>query len=127
MRRMNRPGCRPPSTTYYAPTRGTKQLRCSRRSSRPLGRTPDAFLYENPRALPRVMMVGEWQLADFAELLKRGWPEVDPRRTVLLERLPALAPAAGSVGAAAGTARIVRYGNVEIIVEVDAPAGGFLV
>ena len=93
----------------------------------PLGRTPDAFLYENPRALPRVMMVGEWQLADFAELLKRGWPEVDPRRTVLLERLPALAPAAGSVGAAAGTARIVRYGNVEIVVEVDAPAGGFLV
>jgi hypothetical protein len=90
-----------------------------------VARTNDAYVYENPRALPRVMLVGEWKIADFSELTASGWPPgVDPAKTVLLEKAPKL-PRAG--GGQAGTARLVRYANTEIIVEVHAPSGGMLV
>ena len=89
-----------------------------------VARTRDAYVYENPRALPRVMLATEWRKADFDEMIRDGgWPEVDPRRTVLLEQAPAGAPAAP----AGGTARIAHYRNTDIAVEVDAPGGGFLV
>src|SRR6202022_1058886 len=90
-----------------------------------LARTKDAYVYENPRALPRVMVMTDWRLADFDELMRTSWPDVDPARTVLLEHPPEPRPAAGSE-TRAGAARIVRYGNAEIIVDVEAPAGGFL-
>jgi hypothetical protein len=165
-----------------------------------IGRTRDAYVYENPRALPRVMVVPGYRIADFDMLIRNGWPDdADPRRIVLLEHAPAAAavaaapvvaavgavaaapvaargppanavgwgipgaaampdpptraasasaperagamPAAGllasqvklaagptsATGAAAGTARILRYANTEIDIEVEAPAGGFLV
>jgi len=88
-----------------------------------VARTKDAYIYENPRALPRVMLVTSWRQADFADMLKNGWPDVDPQRTVLLERAPAGAP----VAAAGGTARILRYRNTDIEIEADAPGGGFVV
>jgi len=70
-------------------------------------------------------MVGDWRLANFAELTASGWPpEVDPAKTVLLQNAPALSP---TTSAPAGTARLVRYANTEIVVEVDAPSGGILV
>ena len=50
-----------------------------------IARTKDAYVYENPRALPRVMLLTDWRLADFDELMHNGWPAVDPRQTVLLE------------------------------------------
>src|SRR5262249_27437569 len=37
-----------------------------------IARTADAYVYENPRALPRVMLVGDWQLADFTEVMRDG-------------------------------------------------------
>jgi hypothetical protein len=90
-----------------------------------IARTADAYVYENPRALPRVFLVAQWRQADFAELIQEGWPDVDPRRTVLLEQPP---KARGSESAQpAGTARIVRYGNAEVTVETDAPADEILV
>ena len=91
-----------------------------------LARTADAWIYENPRALPRVMVVPRSQTADFEDLLRTGWPDgVDPRRTVLLqEALPQAA--LPDVAAAAGTARILRYANTEVDVEAEAPGGGFL-
>jgi hypothetical protein len=89
-----------------------------------LDRTPNAYVYENPRALPRVMLITNWRQADFEELIRTGWPDVDPRRTVLFERAPAQLPV--TPGAPVGMARIVRYANTEVIVEVDAPGGGFL-
>jgi hypothetical protein len=91
-----------------------------------LARTADAYVYENPRALPRVMLVPGFRVADFGEMLRSGWPtDADPRRTVLLDHAPAgLAPAAGAAGE--GTARIVRYANTEVIVEADSPTPGFL-
>jgi hypothetical protein len=90
-----------------------------------LARTSDAYVYENPRALPRVMLLTDWRRADFAELLRSGWPEIDPRRTVLLQQPPpgfVPGPAAG----AQGNARLARYANTEVVVEVEAPGGGIL-
>jgi hypothetical protein len=90
-----------------------------------IARTKDAYVYENPRALPRVMLLTDWRLADFDELLRAGWPSVDPRRTVLLKKAPigfSRSVAAGTVG----SARLLRYANTEVVVEVEAPAGGVL-
>jgi hypothetical protein len=89
-----------------------------------VARTKAAYIYENPRALPRVMLAGDWRQADFEEMIRDGgWPDVDPRRTVLLEHAPT-----GFTGQhASGTARIVRYRNTDIEVEADAPKSGILV
>src|SRR5262249_47287183 len=86
-----------------------------------IARTKDAYVYENPRALPRVMVVPQWQAADFDRVMATGWPGVDPRRTVLLARAPANFP---TMARRPGTARIVRYANTEVDVRVDAPDGG---
>jgi hypothetical protein len=88
-----------------------------------LARTKDAYVYENPRALPRVMLVTDWQVADFASLIRGGWPSgVDPRRSVLLERAPNVPRLGGS-----GTATLVRYTNTDIEVTVESERGGVLV
>ncbi len=89
-----------------------------------VARTKDAYVYENPRALPRVMLAPQWRKADFDAMIRDGdWPKVDPRRTVLLENAPEGAPGGG----ADGTARILKYQNTDIEIEADAPGGGFLV
>jgi hypothetical protein len=90
-----------------------------------IARTKDAYVYENPRALPRVMLMTDWRLADFDELLRSGWPAADPRQTVLLNKTPAGFSRSAAVGKP-GTARLARYANTGIIVEVEAPAGGIL-
>ncbi len=90
-----------------------------------IGRTEDAYVYENPRALPRVILLTDWRPANFEDLLRDGWPDADPRRTVLLEKAPAgfARDAAAGMG---GRARLLRYANTEVVVEVEAPAGGIL-
>ncbi|MGE0747437.1 MAG: hypothetical protein AB7K86_19410 [Rhodospirillales bacterium] len=91
---------------------------------RPIARTREAFIYENPRALPRVVFAGSWRQADFAALIRDGgWPDADPRDTVLLETPPGIAPA----GDAAGTVRIAAYRNAEVVVDVASDSGGFVV
>ncbi|HXF55825.1 MAG TPA: hypothetical protein VNK52_17050 [Hyphomicrobiaceae bacterium] len=96
-----------------------------------IARTADAFIYENPLALPRAMYVADWQLADFDALIKTGaWPKFDPARTVLLERPPqgmevplplaAVRPPRGQVG-------IVRYENTLVEIEVLAERAGLVV
>jgi hypothetical protein len=91
-----------------------------------VARTRDAYVYENKRALPRALLVGDWQVADFAALIENGWPaDVDPTKTVLLEKAPRAAPL--TMFEAAGTARLVRYANTEVVVEVDTPSGAVLV
>ncbi|MEN5081379.1 glycosyltransferase family 39 protein [Bosea sp. TWI1241] len=91
-----------------------------------IARTPDAYVYENPRALPRVLLVTEAQEADFAGILASGrWPAgFDPRRTVLLEGPP---PPLPTGPATQGTVAITGYRNTEVTLAVDAPRGGFVV
>ena len=87
-----------------------------------VARTGEAYVYDNPRALPRVMMLGDWRVADFATLIAEGWPaDVDPSRTVLLEKPPPIAATSTP-----GSARLARYANTEVIVETDTPADALL-
>jgi hypothetical protein len=92
----------------------------------PLARTTDAYIYENPHALPRVMLIADWRLADFEDMLRTGvWPDADPRTTVLLERAPR--PSFPPAAVTGGAARIVSYANTEIVIETDTPANAMLV
>src|ERR1051325_9614965 len=78
-----------------------------------IARTKDAYVYENPRALPRVMMVGDWKVVKFDELTASGWPpDVDPQKTVLLETAPRASQL--TMFESAGSARLARCGNTEI-------------
>lgn len=90
------------------------------------------FLYENPRAMPRVLFASRSRHVDFKPVLDSGrWPDVDLNDTVLLSprvtssRPPE--PAGNSDGARPATLRIATYRNTEVIVEVDATAPGHLV
>ncbi len=93
----------------------------------PVGRTADAFLYENPRALPRVLFATRAEGADFEAIIASGrWPAgFDPRRTVLLEGMRGLA--GGSADARPGTASIARYSTTTVDVDVSSPDGGWVV
>ncbi len=88
-----------------------------------VARTPDAFIHENPRALPRVLTPQRAETASFEELLRTGaWPRgFDPRRTVLLETLPEPAPCPTAT-TAEPSARIVSYANNRVEIAVTSPA-----
>jgi Dolichyl-phosphate-mannose-protein mannosyltransferase len=93
-----------------------------------VARTPDAYVYENPRALPRVLLATDWLVADFAAMIRAGgWPDIDPRRTVLLEHAPPQFPTPIASDERDGSVRIVRYGHSTIIIDADAPSGGIVV
>jgi len=95
----------------------------------PIARTRDAYVYENPRALPHVMFVSGWKLADFNALIETGrWPEFDPTKTVLLENEP---PRAGDGRAAegsqpAGAATIAHYENTIVDIDITGSRPGFV-
>jgi hypothetical protein len=92
-----------------------------------IARTKDGYIYENPRALPRVQFVGGWELADFDGMKQGGsWPEVDPQQAVLLEVEPPLATPEGPVAAKADI-KLTRYENTEVEIEVTTAAAGFVV
>ena len=93
-----------------------------------VARTPDGFVYENARALPRALFVEKALPVDLATLLKDGrWPAFDPLTTVLLaEPPPGNATATADDGAPARV-RIVRYGNTEVLFEVETARAGYLV
>jgi len=90
-----------------------------------IARTQDAYIYENPRALPRVMLLTDWRLADFDEAMRSGWPGGDPRETVLLKK-PPIGFSRSAAAGMGGSARIKSYANTEVVVEVEAPGGGIL-
>ncbi|MGE0626831.1 MAG: hypothetical protein AB7O43_03340 [Hyphomicrobiaceae bacterium] len=88
-----------------------------------LARTKDGFIYENTRAMPRVLFAQRAQTADFDRMLKDGvWPDVDPNTTVLLEAAPS-----GTVARRPGKVAIRAYHNTEVVIDVDSPDGGFVV
>jgi hypothetical protein len=87
-----------------------------------VAKTTDGFIYENPRALPRVLFAGQSLKADFEAMLTSGtWPNFDPSTTVLLEQADR-----GAAGRS-GDARIISYGNTKITIDADSPDGGFVV
>jgi hypothetical protein len=87
-----------------------------------VAKTTDGFVFENPRALPRVMFAAESQRADFEDLLRTGhWPDFDPETTVLLEGEQPSTQRGG------GRVRIAKYHNTEVTLEADSPNGGFIV
>ena len=109
-------------------------------------RTPDAYIYENPRALPRAVFAERAQAADFTRILADGrWPDFDPLQTVLLDRDALLArrplPLPASVeelmelpsetptgeGHEGSEAVILRYENTRVDVAVRARRPGYLV
>jgi hypothetical protein len=91
-----------------------------------IARTKDAYVYENPRALPRVLLVTKAEKADFDAILTSGqWPQgFDPKAAVLLDRDP---PPVPTGPAQPGSVVIADYGTTEVLLKVDAPRGGFVV
>lgn len=91
-----------------------------------IGRTKDAHFYENPHALPRVLVATQARQANFDRMIREGgWPDVDFRRTVLLEN--AGAALAAPPPSAQTRARLLSYGNTRVRVEAVAEAPGWLV
>jgi hypothetical protein len=89
-----------------------------------LARTKDAYVYENPHALPRVLLPTCAMRADFGRMMREGlWPDVDFRETVLLEE-PTICHSRNGVEPPAGTARILSYENTDVKIEAVAPEGG---
>ncbi|QCI63661.1 hypothetical protein [Phreatobacter stygius] len=86
-----------------------------------VGRTSDAYVYENPRALPRVWVAPAAE-ATPERLAETGFrPDLDPRDTVLIE---GPVPPRRTGG---GTARMLGYANTEVVVETETRDGGILV
>lgn len=86
-------------------------------------RTADAYIYENSKALPRVMFATRARQVDFDDLLRRGKiPNIDYRETVLLESVSGEAPLDAD-----GSAVIASYRNDEIIIDTSSSHGGWLV
>ena len=83
-----------------------------------------AWIYENPRALPRVSFVRRSIGTDFDAILKTGiWPEFDPATTVLLEPKHTVYFS----GSGAPTVAIQRYGHTAVEIEADSTTGGYVV
>jgi len=95
-----------------------------------LARTHDGYVYENPRALPRVLLAVNWMAADFDTLIEQGqWPDFDPRHTVLLEAEAGVEPPplhkAGDCPRA--MARLTHYENTVVEIDADSACGGYVV
>lgn len=87
-----------------------------------LTRIGDVHIYENPRAMPRVMLVTCAMHVDFAEMIRSGeWPEADYRETALLEAPPICHTRKDAPPA---TAKMLSYENDRVVVAADAPPGG---
>jgi hypothetical protein len=96
-----------------------------------MGRTPNGYVYENTEALPRVLFVYNWQIADFGRIMRDGkWPAADPRYTVLLDQRPAVPPPQVPNAPEEWkppSVSILRYENTVIDIEVEASEQGFVV
>ncbi len=95
-----------------------------------VARSSDAYIYENPRALPRAIFAFDWMPADFDKMIKDGrWPAFDPMRTVLLDHAPAqpAAFAGGPVSLAEAKVALKTYENTVVEIDVDSPKPGFVV
>jgi hypothetical protein len=91
-----------------------------------IGRTADAFIYENPRALPRVLFATRAVAGDFEQMMADGdWPRVEPDHEIVLETVtpaernrPPRRP---------GRVAIQRYADNEVVVDATSEDGGWVV
>lgn len=87
-----------------------------------MARTKDGYVYENTRALPRVMFATQSLQADFDRLMATGqWPDVDLSTQVILQTPP------DNRQRAPGRVGIASYNNTSVTVEADSPDGGWVV
>ena len=89
--------------------------------------TRDGFIYENPRAMPRVIFATSAAPADFDAILNTGkWPDDDLRATVLLtpddEKDSGLIATRGR-----GEVAITSYSNTAVEIDVSSTRGGYVV
>ncbi len=94
-----------------------------------ISNTHKIYVYENPRALPRVMFAFDSMPANFERMEKDGrWPFFDPQRTVLLrgkEQMSVMQPRPVSLRESAVSLNV--YQNTEVEISVNAPRAGFVV
>ena len=88
-----------------------------------IARTPDAYVYENPRALPRVLFCERGGTRRLRPAAPRG--KLAARRA-RAHRPPGRRPAR-SGGAPAGRRASSPSRNTEVVLEADSPAGGWVV
>jgi hypothetical protein len=88
-----------------------------------IARTGDGYVYENERAMDRVLFATDAAGIDFAHMLRTGqWPKADLTSLVLLDVGPGTHPPRRP-----GRARIASYRNTEVVIEADSPDGGWVV
>jgi hypothetical protein len=101
-----------------------------------VARTSNGFIYENPRALPRVLFARRAVSADQDLVLRTGqWPEIDFTNTVLLDdplsgdgEFAIDRAAVASINARTGlTATVESYRNTEVVVSVLSESSGYVV
>jgi hypothetical protein len=94
-----------------------------------IAKTSGAWIYENPRALPRVLFPKAARAANFEALIRTGlWPDFDPAKAVLVDAVQgAVHTSLGAAINAPHTARIVSYRNTEVVIETESGSGGFVV
>lgn len=96
-----------------------------------IGVTDEAFIYENPRALPRAMFVDRAVIGDFEALTKTGeWPEgFNPEREFVIDvnDTDGLEHFIRKEGVPAKAAVMIRaYENTRVDIEVEADGDGFV-
>ncbi len=94
-----------------------------------IGRVGEAYIYENPRALPRVSFARQGVAADFGAMLQTGkWPSFDPATSVLLDQTQgSYFSAGGAVGGMGTAVRILSYHHTSIEIEATSATGGYVV
>ncbi len=94
-----------------------------------IGKAGEAWIYENPRAMPRVSFVTRAIGTDMDALLTSGkWPSFDPATAVLVAS--GEDADTGSDAAARETpsqVRITTYGHSRVEIEAASSTGGFVV
>ena len=87
-----------------------------------VARFGNTYIYENPDTLPRVMIARTAQITNQMQLAQFGtWPGTDFHAVAYIEQTSQPLPIDGG-----GTARIRRYANTEIMIDIEAPNGGVL-
>jgi hypothetical protein len=94
-----------------------------------IAKADNVWMYENPRALPRILFPKAARAIDADALILSGqWPDFDPTKTVLVDgRVGAVRTSFGGAANAPHTARILTYRNTEVTVATESASGGWVV